>query len=142
VGQGPRQAPRDRQPRDRGGDRDGELPHNSSNAQVQTASKEDVDVAVKAARAAFETTWGLECSGQERGRLLFALADEMEKRIEDLIALEIVDAGKPVAWARADMEDSIACLRYYAGAADKIQGQAIEMDDKHKYAIARKEPIG
>ncbi|BEI97363.1 hypothetical protein CcaverHIS631_0209520 [Cutaneotrichosporon cavernicola] len=111
-------------------------------ATVQTASKEDVDIAVKAAREAFETTWGTECSGQERGRLLFALADQMEKRIDELVALEIVDAGKPVAWARADMEDSIACLRYYAGAADKIQGSTIEMDDKNKYAVARKEPIG
>lgn len=110
--------------------------------QVQTASKEDVDLAVKAARDAFENTWGTECSGQERGRLLFKLCDLVEEHIDELIALEIVDAGKPVGWARADMEDSIACLRYYAGAADKIQGQAIEMDDKHKYAIARKEPIG
>lgn len=47
-----------------------------------------------------------------------------------------------MAGARADMEDSIACLRYYAGAADKIHGIAIEMDDKTKHAIARKEPIG
>lgn len=59
-----------------------------------------------------------------------------------LLVCHHTSAVTNLAGARADMEDSIACLRYYAGAADKIQGAAIEMDDKEKYAIARKEPIG
>lgn len=65
--------------------------------QIQTATKEDVDDAVAAARAAFETTWGTNVAGQERGQLLFALADQVEKNIDKLAALEVVDAGKPVA---------------------------------------------
>lgn len=47
-----------------------------------------------------------------------------------------------MAGARVDMEDTVACLRYYAGWADKIHGASIELDDKEKYAVARKEPIG
>lgn len=40
------------------------------------------------------------------------------------------------------MEDTVACLRYYAGWADKIHGSTIEIDDKEKHAVARKEPVG
>ncbi|CAK9782169.1 putative aldehyde dehydrogenase [Cutaneotrichosporon oleaginosum] len=111
-------------------------------ATIQTATPEDVDDAVAAARNAFENTWGTNVSGQERGQLLFALADQVEQNIERLAALEVVDAGKPCAWARVDMEDTVACLRYYAGWADKIHGTTIEIDDKEKHAVARKEPIG
>jgi aldehyde dehydrogenase (NAD+) len=70
-------------------------PHGSP--QIQTATKEDVDDAVAAARHAFENTWGTNVSGQERGQLLFALADQIEKNIDRLAALEVVDAGKPCA---------------------------------------------
>jgi aldehyde dehydrogenase (NAD+) len=44
--------------------------------------------------------------------------------------------------AKVDVEDSVACLRYYAGVADKIHGSVIEIDDKSKYAETRKEPAG
>lgn len=40
------------------------------------------------------------------------------------------------------MEDSVACLKYYAGYADKIHGNSIEINDQEKSAITRKEPIG
>jgi aldehyde dehydrogenase (NAD+) len=43
---------------------------------------------------------------------------------------------------KMDIEDSVACLKYYAGAADKIQGSVIELDDRSKYAFTRKEPVG
>lgn len=84
-------------------------------AQVQTASKEDVDDAVKAARHCFETAWSTEVSSQLRGQLLFKLADGMEAAMEELAKLEYLDSGKPLAWCKADIEDSVACLRYYAG---------------------------
>jgi aldehyde dehydrogenase (NAD+) len=65
--------------------------------QIQTATAEDVDVAVKAAREAFENTWGTNVSAQLRGQLLFALATKMEEAIEELAVLETLDAGKPLA---------------------------------------------
>lgn len=64
---------------------------------VDTASKEDVDDAVKAAREAFETTWGLESSANQRGELMFRLAELLEKNKDELAQLEAIDCGKPVS---------------------------------------------
>lgn len=111
-------------------------------AVIQTASNEDVDAAVAAARDCFENRWGLEISGTERGALINKLADAVDQNVDELAMLESLDAGKPIAWCKADIGDLTACLRYYAGAADKIHGTIIECDDKSKYALARKEPIG
>ncbi|GAA5915187.1 hypothetical protein JCM6882_001132 [Rhodosporidiobolus microsporus] len=107
-----------------------------------TATKEDVDLAVAAARKAFETTWGTNISAQERGRLVFALADKLEAAKDRIAVVESLDSGKPVEWCKVDVEDGAACLRYFAGAADKIHGQVIELDDRSKHAILRREPIG
>lgn len=57
-------------------------------AKIAHASKSDVDDAVKAARTAFNTTWGTKITGAERGAFLNKLADLMERDIEKLAALE------------------------------------------------------
>ena len=54
----------------------------------------DVDRAVKAAREAFKTTWGLNCPGSRRGQLLNNLASLVEKRLDEFAALEALDVGK------------------------------------------------
>lgn len=64
---------------------------------VDTASAEDVDDAVIAAREAFETTWGLEVSANERGELMFRLAELLDKAKDELAELEAIDCGKPVS---------------------------------------------
>ncbi|GAA6006823.1 hypothetical protein JCM10207_009107 [Rhodosporidiobolus poonsookiae] len=107
-----------------------------------TATEADVDLAVAAARCAFETTWGTNVSAQERGRLVFLLADKLEAAKEKIALVESIDSGKPISWCRIDIEDACACLRYFAGAADKIHGRVIELDDREKHAVARREPIG
>ncbi|VDB85362.1 unnamed protein product [Peniophora sp. CBMAI 1063] len=110
---------------------------------VTAASEKDVDAAVAAARAAFKTTWGKNVSGFERSRLMHKLADLVERDQEELAQLECLNNGKPVKVARDfDIGDSIGCLRYYAGWADKILGQTIEVDRKTKVAITQPEPIG
>lgn len=59
----------------------------------------------------------------ERGRLLYKLADLVEKHQDELAALEALDNGKPFAFAKAaDVGLTIKTFRYYAGWADKIQG--------------------
>jgi aldehyde dehydrogenase (NAD+) len=78
---------------------------------IQTASREDVDLAVAAAREAFETTWGTQCSSQLRGRLLFELADKMEAAIDDLAVLETIDSGKPLA-CESGLRDSRGRITY------------------------------
>jgi aldehyde dehydrogenase (NAD+) len=112
-------------------------------AKVTAGSAKDVDVAVAAARRAFQTTWGKNTTGVERGRLLHKLADLVEQNAQELAELEALNNGKPVKLAReGDIADSVGCLRYYAGWADKITGQTIEIDDRTKWAFTRHEPIG
>ncbi|KAJ3999517.1 aldehyde dehydrogenase domain-containing protein [Lentinula boryana] len=112
-------------------------------ANVVAGSSKDIDVAVAAARLAFRTTWGKNVTGWERSRLMNKLADLIERDKQELAELETLNNGKPVAVARDfDIGDSIQCLRYYAGWADKITGQTIEVDNKSKMAFTRHEPIG
>ncbi|THG95417.1 hypothetical protein EW026_g6238 [Hermanssonia centrifuga] len=110
---------------------------------VVAGSVKDIDVAVAAAREAFKTTWGKNVTGIERGRLLNKLADLMERDAQVLGELECLNNGKPLKIARDfDVGDSVACLRYYAGWADKIVGQSIEIDSKTKFAFTKHDPIG
>ncbi|KAI5479348.1 aldehyde dehydrogenase [Pseudohyphozyma bogoriensis] len=111
-------------------------------ATVSGASKEDVDDAVGAASKAFKTTWGLNITGTDRSRLMHKLADLIERDQEEISVLETADAGKPIGWSRADVVDTVACLRYYAGWADKIIGQTLELNNKTKQAYTKHEPIG
>ncbi|KAI0771504.1 NAD-aldehyde dehydrogenase [Trametes elegans] len=110
---------------------------------VVAGSEKDIDVAVAAARKAFKTTWGKNVTGFERSRLLNKLADLIERDAQELAELETLNNGKPVKIARDfDIGDSVQCLRYYAGWADKILGQSIEVDNKTKFAFTRHDPIG
>jgi len=110
---------------------------------VVAASPRDIDVAVASARLAFQTTWGKNVSGWERARLINKLADLIERDAQELAELECLNNGKPVKVARDfDIGDSVQCLRYYAGWADKITGETIEVDNKTKFAFTRHEPIG
>ncbi|KAI9507718.1 NAD-aldehyde dehydrogenase [Russula earlei] len=121
--------------------------YNPSTAQilctVTAASEKDVDIAVAAARKAFRSTWGKNVSGFERSRLINKLADLIERDKQILAELECLNNGKPVKIAREfDIGDSIGCLRYYAGWADKLLGQSIEIDHKNKIAVTHPEPVG
>jgi aldehyde dehydrogenase (NAD+) len=69
-------------------------------ADIRSATGEDVDLAVKSARRAFQTSWGKQISGTERGRLILALADLMERDQQVLAELESLDTGKPIRLAR------------------------------------------
>ncbi|KAH7887828.1 aldehyde dehydrogenase domain-containing protein [Phlebopus sp. FC_14] len=110
---------------------------------VVAGSEKDIDIAVAAARTAFNTTWGKNVTGFERSRLLHKLADLIERDSQILAEVESLNNGKPVRVARDfDIADSVQCLRYYAGWADKILGQTIEVDNKVKLAFTRHDPIG
>jgi aldehyde dehydrogenase (NAD+) len=91
---------------------------------IAHASEKDVDEAVASARKAFEETWGLHTNGTARAQLLHKLADLIEKNAETLADLEAVDSGKSrTVTLEGDIADSVGCLRYYAGWADKNHGQ-------------------
>ena len=110
-------------------------------AHVAEAGVEDVDAAVASARKALDGPWG-RMRGSERAACLFRLADLIERDQETLIDLESLDAGKPVASIRRqDMPAVLDTLRYYAGFADKINGQVIPTHpDALTYTM--REPIG
>ncbi|EGV66728.1 aldehyde dehydrogenase [Yamadazyma tenuis] len=112
-------------------------------ATVSAATAEDVDDAVQAARRAFVTTWGKKSTPSQRSAALHKWADLIQENIDTLAELESLDNGKPVWMARdIDIVDSIDCLRYYAGLADKIEGRTIEQEEGRKIAFTRPEPIG
>ncbi|HEY1187283.1 MAG TPA: aldehyde dehydrogenase family protein [Gemmata sp.] len=109
---------------------------------VAEGDKADIDLAVKAARAAFETgPWG-RMNASERGRLLNKLADAIESHKNELAALESLDNGKPISDSlAADLPLTVQCYRYYAGWADKIFGQTLPIDGPY-FCYTRHEPIG
>ena len=109
--------------------------------QVAEADAGDVDNAVKAARTAFEGPWR-KMHASERGRLLHRLADLIEKNADQLARLESIDNGKPLSVAKAvDVAKTIACYRYFAGWADKVQGKTIPIDGDF-FCYTKHEPIG
>ena len=111
-------------------------------AQVAETDAADVERAVVAARRAFEKGPWRKVSAAERGRLINKLADLMEENFDELAELETLDNGKTLAMSRAaDVPLTIACLRYYAGWADKNQGRTIPVSGPY-FSYTRHEPVG
>lgn len=95
-------------------------------ASFAKGNEEDVNRAVKAARKSFEAGHYRFMSSHERGKLIYRLADAIEDNLEDFAQMESLDNGKPVNIARAaDVPLVIEHFRYYAGWADKIEGETI-----------------
>jgi aldehyde dehydrogenase (NAD+) len=94
--------------------------------QVSEADAADVEKAVRAARAAFEQGPWRKRQAPQRGSLLRRLAELIEDNTDELANLESLDNGMPVTVARAiDVAATVACYRYFAGWADKLQGKTI-----------------
>jgi aldehyde dehydrogenase (NAD+) len=110
-------------------------------ARVAAGDAADIDAAVHAARAALHGPWG-RMRASERGELLLRFADRIRTHAEQLIELESLDAGKPVsAIRRQDLPAVLDTLTYYAGWADKVNGQVIPArTDALTYTV--REPIG
>ncbi len=110
-------------------------------AQVAEGDAADIDIAVRSSRAAFEGAWSA-MRASERGALLLKLADAIRHAQDELIELESVDSGKPVAAIRRqDLPAVLDTLVYYAGMADKINGQVIPTrSDALTYTV--REPLG
>ena len=97
-------------------------------ANVAEGDREDINRAVKAARAAFETGPWSRMSPAERGKLIWKLGDLIEKHLEEFAQLESLDNGKPLKVARvADVPLAAAHFHYYAGWATKIEGNTIPL---------------
>lgn len=111
-------------------------------ANVYEAKSEDVDLAVRAARVAFDNGPWSTISASERSRLMYKLADLMEEHKEELAILETLDNGKPITESRiADIPLCIEHMRYYAGWPTKIVGQTVPVSGNYLNYV-RHEPIG
>lgn len=110
---------------------------------VAEGDKADVDVAVKAAQQAFQlgSPWRT-MDASDRGRLLYKLADLIERDRAYLASLESLDNGKPYSDSfNVDLDLVIKCYRYYAGWADKVHGKTIPLDGPFM-CYTRHEPVG
>jgi aldehyde dehydrogenase (NAD+) len=112
--------------------------------QVAEATRQDVDLAVAAARKAFEDLNGpwRKMSASERGKVLWRIADLVEKNIDELAELETLDNGKPIFESRyVDMPMVADVFRYYAGWATKIHGETVNTFN-NAFTYTLREPVG
>src|SRR5579863_1439717 len=110
-------------------------------AQAPDANAEDVDRAVAAARAAFDEGPWATTTAQERGRVLFRLAEKIRRNLPMLAELECRNTGKPIVEAEYDITDVATCFEYYGGLATKILGYVNPVPD-NAVSLTLKEPIG
>jgi len=101
----------------------------------------DVDAAVAAARRAFDSGPWTAVSGQERGRILFRLAEVIRTNAAELARLETLNNGKPIVEAEFDIADAATCFEYYGGMATKLHGDVVPVPD-NALSLALREPIG
>ena len=115
---------------------------------VAAGDQKDIDRAVKAARAAFESGPWRRMTASDRGRAIWKLADLLEKNLEEFARLESLDNGKPLTVARvADVPLAIDLFRYMAGWATKIHGNTFPVSVPYApgarfFSYTLREPIG
>lgn len=112
-------------------------------AHVALANATDVDLAVDSARTAFESSpWG-RMNPDERGKLLWKLADLIEVHADELAELETLDNGKPLRISRnGDIPSAVRHFRYYAGWTTKIEGTTIPVSQANQFVYTLREPMG
>ena len=110
-------------------------------ATISDARSEDIDRAVYAARTCFQTTWSRTSPGT-RARLLHRLADSIERRADELAAIEVRDNGKLLREMSAQIKSLPRWYRYYAGLADKIHGETVPLERESVFAYTLREPLG
>jgi acyl-CoA reductase-like NAD-dependent aldehyde dehydrogenase len=112
-------------------------------ATVAWGGEEDVDRAVKAARAAFDDGKWVNLAPARRQAIMLKLADLVAENTDQLAELESLDNGKPVTLAKiVDVGQTIAHLQYYAGWPSKIEGETIPVNIPGTLCYTRKEPVG
>jgi aldehyde dehydrogenase (NAD+) len=111
-------------------------------AVVAEADAADVDLAVAAARRAFDDGPWPRMRARDRGRLLYKLAELIDRERTDLAVLESLDNGKPIVETRAvDVPSAIEVFAYYAGWADKLGGETIPQSEGF-FTYTMREPHG
>jgi betaine-aldehyde dehydrogenase len=110
-------------------------------SEVPDGNAADVDRAAKAARAAFDAGPWPQTTAQERGRLLFKLAERIRELAPQLAELESRNCGKPIVEAEYDVNDTATCFEYYGGLATKVLGHVNPVPD-NALSLTLREPVG
>ncbi|MBB6453715.1 aldehyde dehydrogenase (NAD+) [Salirhabdus euzebyi] len=110
-------------------------------AEIPQATSVDIEEAIGAARKAFEITWS-QTNGYTRANLLFKLADLIDKNAERLAILESTDNGKVIRETKNQMHFAARNFRFFAGFADKLQGETIPLDNLNLFDYTLREPLG
>ena len=110
-------------------------------AKVQESGKEDVILAIDAARKAFDSGPWRKTSALDRGKVLFKVADGIRAQTKKLAELEVRNCGKPLAEAEFDIADAANCFEFYGGLATKIHGETMQVPANSLSFVVR-EPIG
>src|SRR6201988_4886421 len=110
-------------------------------AEVPDADEKDVNRAVAAAKTAFDSGAWPQTTAQDRGRILFRIAERIRKETPHLAELEARNSGKPIVEAEYDMADAATCFEYYGGMATKVLGHVNPVPD-NALSLSLREPIG
>jgi betaine-aldehyde dehydrogenase len=110
-------------------------------AEAPDSVAEDVDGAVRAARQAFEDGPWNQATPQERGRVLFRLAERVREEAASLAELETRNSGKPIVESEFDIADVATCFEYYGGLATKVMGQ-VNPVPANALSLSLREPMG
>ncbi|KOO48728.1 aldehyde dehydrogenase family protein [Viridibacillus arvi] len=110
-------------------------------AEIVKGQKEHVDEAVHAAQVAFESDEWKKVKPYERGQLLVRLAAHIRNNAEQWSKWECEDVGKPISQAKADVEAAARYFEFYGGAADKVMGDTIPIEEGILNATVL-EPVG
>ncbi len=110
---------------------------------VAEGDAEDINRAVAAARAAFESGPWPKMTPSQRGRLLWRMAELIEEHADELAMLETLDNGKPIKYSKAsDVPLTADHFRYFAGWATKIEGETIPVSIPNMFTYTLREPLG
>jgi acyl-CoA reductase-like NAD-dependent aldehyde dehydrogenase len=110
-------------------------------AEVALAGREDVERAVRTAYQAYETGAWPRMSATERGRILLRASTLLRQRLEEIAVVEARNAGKPIRDARGEVGLVANVLEYWGGAANKIFGETIPVQDAG-LEVTLREPVG
>src|SRR5207245_8670054 len=110
-------------------------------ARVASGSRDDVNAAVEAARVAFDSPDWRDLDPSKRGRLLWLLGQQVRDHFEELSRLESQNVRKPLHEAKGDIAYVYKLFEYYAGVADKIQGDTIPVPGA-RFDYTLREPLG
>jgi len=111
---------------------------------IPAALAEDADVAVRAARLAFDAGPWPRIGGAERAKVLRAIAGGIRARLPELARLEVLDNGKPLPEAEWDIADAAGCFDFYAGLAEELDSGSnqVELPDHRFTCTVVREPVG